>query len=96
MLVMGLAMLNGLLTSILLETILMARQMPFNAAFKTALGMSMVSMISMELAMNTVDYMLVGAAQLRWWSVAPSLIAGFLTPWPYNYWRLKRYGKACH
>ena len=22
--------------------------------------------------------------------------AGFLTPLPYNYWRLKKYGKACH
>jgi hypothetical protein len=24
------------------------------------------------------------------------LIVGFLTPWPYNYWRLKKFGIACH
>jgi len=24
------------------------------------------------------------------------LVVGFLTPWPYNYWRLKKYGAACH
>ena len=24
------------------------------------------------------------------------LIAGFLTPWPYNYYRLKKYNIACH
>jgi hypothetical protein len=24
------------------------------------------------------------------------LIAGFVTPLPYNYWRLKALGKACH
>jgi hypothetical protein len=24
------------------------------------------------------------------------LIVGFLTPWPYNYWRLKKFNQACH
>jgi len=24
------------------------------------------------------------------------LIVGFLTPWPYNYWRLKKFGISCH
>jgi len=24
------------------------------------------------------------------------LAAGFITPLPYNYWRLKALGKACH
>jgi hypothetical protein len=24
------------------------------------------------------------------------LAVGFLTPWPYNYWRLKKFGIACH
>jgi len=24
------------------------------------------------------------------------LLAGFVTPWPYNYWRLKKFGVACH
>lgn len=93
---MSLAIMNGLITSILLETGLMLRNMPIKTAFKTAVGMSMVSMISMEIAMNLTDYLLVGKAALTWWSVAPSLLAGFLTPWPYNYWRLKKFGKACH
>ncbi len=96
LLVMGLAIINGLLTSIALETVLLSRQMNLKLALKTAFGMSLVSMVSMEFAMNLTDYLLVGAAALTWWSVIPSLIAGFLTPWPYNYWRLKRYGKACH
>ena len=96
LIVMSLAILNGLLTSILLETILLSRSMALKAALKTALGMSLVSMLAMEIAMNTTDYLLVGQAALTWWSVFPSLLAGFLTPWPYNYWRLKKYGKACH
>lgn len=96
MLVMALAMLNGLLTSIALETALLARQLPFRAALNTALGMSLISMIAMELAMNITDYLLVGKAALTWWSVGPSLLAGFLVPWPYNYWRLKAHGKTCH
>jgi len=96
LIVMSLAIMNGLITSIILETVLLARSMPVKLALKTALGMSLVSMISMELAMNTTDYLLVGKAALTWWSVLPSLLAGFLTPWPYNYWRLKKYGKACH
>ncbi|MGH1484736.1 MAG: DUF4396 domain-containing protein [Cellvibrionaceae bacterium] len=96
LLVMSLAIMNGLLTSIMLETLLLMRTMLFRIALKTALGMSLVSMLAMEIAMNTTDYLLVGKAALTWWSVIPSLLAGFLTPWPYNYWRLKKYGKACH
>jgi hypothetical protein len=96
MLVMGLAMLNGLLTSIALETFILSRQMVLKLAFKTAIGMSLVSMLAMEFAMNLTDYLLVGKAALTWWSIGPSLLAGFLTPWPYNYWRLRKLGKACH
>ncbi len=96
MLVMALAMMNGLLTSIALETFILSRQMVFKLAFKTAIGMSLVSMVAMEFAMNLTDYLLVGKAALTWWSIGPSLLAGFLTPWPYNYWRLRRHGKACH
>jgi hypothetical protein len=96
LLVMSLAIINGLMTSIVLETILLSRQMAINLALKTALGMSLVSMIAMEVAMNTADYLLVGEARITWWSLLPSLAAGFLAPWPYNYWRLKHLGKACH
>ncbi len=94
--VMGLAMVNGLVTSIALETLLLSRQMALASALHTAFGMSFISMLAMELAMNATDYLLVGKAALTWWSVAPSLAVGFSVPWPYNYWRLKRYGKACH
>ena len=49
-------------------------------ALKTALGMSLSSMISMEAAMNTNDYMLTGGATLTW-CVAPIMLAtGFVTP----------------
>jgi len=96
LLVVSLAMINGVLTSIALETIILSRQMQLTLAFKTAIGMSLVSMIAMEAAMNAVDFFLVGGARLVWWVIPWMLLAGFLTPWPYNYWRLKKHGKACH
>ena len=95
--VMTLAIINGLITSIILETIILLRQnLNFSKAFKTALGMSFISMISMEIAMNVTDVILTGGAILNWWVVPIMLIVGFLTPWPYNYWRLKKYNIACH
>ena len=95
--IMTLAILNGLITSVLLETIILIKQnLNFSAALKTALGMSFISMISMEIAMNLTDYLLTGGAILNWWVVTIMLIVGFLTPWPYNYWRLKKFGIACH
>ena len=94
--IMSLAIFNGLLTSIILETIILTRQMAFTIALKTALGMSLLSMISMEVAMNMTDYMLTGGAKLTWWVMPIMLVAGFVTPLPYNYWRLKVLGKACH
>ena len=94
--IMSLAIVNGLMTSIALETIILTRQMVFRAAFRTAIGMSMISMVSMEAAMNIVDVVLTGGAVLTWWVVPLMLIAGYITPLPYNYWRLKAHGKACH
>ena len=94
--IMSLAIFNGLLTSIMLETIILCRQMRPALAFKTAIGMSLVSMIAMELAMNVTDVFLTGGAILTWWVVPVMLVAGFITPLPYNYWRLKALGKACH
>ena len=95
--IMILAIINGLITSIILETIvLMKQKFKFLDALKTALGMSFISMISMEIAMNLVDYLLVGDARLTWWVIPFMLLAGFLTPWPYNYWRLKKFNEACH
>ena len=95
--IMILAIINGLITSIILETIvLMKQKFNFSQALKTALGMSFISMISMEIAMNLVDYLLVGEARLTWWVIPLMLMAGFITPWPYNYWRLKKFNEACH
>ena len=94
--VMSLAIFNGLMTSILLETIILSRQMSFKLAFKTAIGMSLISMIAMEAAMNVTDVILTGGAVLNWWVIPFMLVAGFVTPLPYNYWRLKALGKACH
>ncbi len=96
MMIMALAMFNGIMTSISLETVILSTQMPLNDAFRVAVGMSLISMLGMEMAMNIVDLVLTGGAILTWWVILPMLIAGFLTPWPYNYWRLKKYGKACH
>ena len=95
--IMSLAIFNGLLTSILLETfILLKQKFSFRDAIKTAFGMSFISMISMEIAMNLTDYFLTGGAILTWWVIPFMLLAGFLTPWPYNYWRLKKFDISCH
>jgi len=94
--IMALAMVNGVLTSIALETVILAKQMALTAAFRVAIGMSLISMLSMEAAMNLVDLVLTGGAMLTWWIIPIMLVAGFITPWPYNYWRLKKHGRACH
>ena len=95
--IMTLAIINGIITSIILETIILLRQnFSLKLAFKTAVGMSLISMISMEAAMNLTDYLLTGGAMLTWWVVPIMLAVGFVTPWPYNYWRLKKFNQACH
>jgi len=95
--IMILAIINGLLTSIGLETFILIRQnFSFFGALKIACGMSFISMISMEVSMNLTDYYMTGGAQLTYWVVPIMLVIGFLTPWPYNYWRLKKFGLACH
>ena len=95
--IMTLAIINGLVTSIILETfILMKQNLDFSKAFKTAMGMSFISMISMEITMNLTDYFLTGGAILTWWVIPIMLLVGFLTPWPYNYWRLKKFEISCH
>jgi len=95
--IMILAIINGLVTSIFLETIILMKQnLSFNKALNTALGMSLISMISMETTMNLTDYFLTGGAILTWWVIPLMLGVGFVTPWPYNYWRLKKFGINCH
>lgn len=94
--VMSLAIVNGLLTSIALETFILSKQMILKEAFRVAIGMSFISMIAMELAMNITDVLLTGGAMLTWWVIPFMLLAGFVTPLPYNYYRLKKWGQACH
>ena len=95
--IFALAMLNGIIVSILLETYMLMRQsIRFGNAIRTALGMSLISMLSMELAMNLVDYLFTGGAIFQWSVLPIALFFGFITPWPFNYWRLKKLGKVCH
>ena len=93
--IMSLAIINGLITSIILETFILSRQMNLSEALKTAMGMSFISMVAMELAMNAVDVVFAGGV-LVWWVIPLMLVAGFLTPLPYNYYRLKKYDASCH
>ena len=94
--VLSLAIVNGLITSILLETFILSRQMILKEAFKVAIGMSFISMIAMEVSMNLIDVLLTGGAKLTWWVIPIMLFAGFITPLPYNYYRLKKWGYGCH
>ena len=94
--VMLLAMLNGLITSFTIEVIVLLKSMSVKNAVKTAFGMSLVSMISMEIAMNYTDFILNGAAIINLKSLPLVLLAGFIVPLPYNYWKLKTTGISCH
>lgn len=94
--IMSLAIVNGIITSIILETLILSFTQPLNIAFKTAVGMSLISMISMEISMNLVDYLMTGGAIINIYTILPMLLAGFITPLPYNYFRLKKFQKSCH
>lgn len=95
--IMMLAMFNGIMTSIALETFILIKQMGgIREAFRVAIGMSLISMIAMESSMNATDLLIMGEPSLTWWVIPIMLFVGFITPWPYNYWRLKKYGVSCH
>ena len=94
--IMVLAIINGIITSVILETIILLKSMKLKDSFYTALGMSFISMISMEISMNIIDLVIVGKAALTFQVIPLMLIGGFLTPLPYNYWRLKKYNISCH
>ena len=94
--IMTLAIINGIITSIILETIILSFSQPLKIAFKTAIGMSIISMIGMEFAMNLVDYLMTGGAIINIYTIFPMLLAGFFTPLPYNYYRLKKFNQSCH
>ena len=94
--IMLLAMINGILTSIVLETIILLKKMNLVFAFKTALGMSVISMLIMELAMNIVDVVTMGGAYLSLKITPVILFSGRIAAAPYNYYRLKKYNVSCH
>ncbi|KAJ6119013.1 hypothetical protein N7471_013633 [Penicillium samsonianum] len=102
--IMGASMACGITTSIILETILLRRgvdKLSWPMAARTATGMSMVSMVAMEAAENTVDYHLTGGVVALedpqfWLAAVLSVTAGYFAPLPYNYLRLRKYGKSCH
>lgn len=100
---MVLAVIAGLLTSVLFETILLRAREKFawKAALQTALSMSFMSMVAMEVVMNFTDFMITGGKAafgnpMYWTALLISMIAGFLAPLPYNYYKLKKYNQACH
>lgn len=99
----ALAIIAGLSTSVALETVLMRIREKFawGAALRMAIGMSFLSMVAMEVAMNTTDFMITGGTMAlsdpRYWlAFIPAAAAGFLAPLPYNYYQLKKHNKACH
>ena len=100
---MILAIIAGLTTSIALETVILKVREKFNWAFalKTAFGMSFISMVGMEIAMNTTDFMITGGKAafedpMYWTALIIAMVAGFLAPLPYNYYKLRKFNKACH
>ena len=93
---MIIAIINGIITSVLLETFILLKQMVFIRAIQTAFGMSFISMIMMEVTMNAIDWMFTGQAIIVWWIVPIMLISGFFSSLPYNYWKLKKYNISCH
>ena len=95
-LIMILAIINGIITSIILETIILIRQMKIKDAFQTAVGMSFISMITMEITMNLIDWIIMGEAKINIFIIPIMLFGGFFSAWPYNYWRLKKFDLACH
>ena len=100
---MILAVIAGLFTSVALETVIMKVRESFDwkNAFTTALSMSFMSMIAMEIAMNVTDFAITGGKAafddpLYWTALLLGGIAGFLVPLPYNYYKLKKFDQACH
>ena len=103
MLSMAIAMTAGICTSILLETVLLRLREGFawGAAARTALTMSLVSMMAMEASENLVNYALTGGGvdisnPVFWGALLLSILAGCLVPLPYNYYKLRRLGHSCH
>lgn len=102
-LTMGLAMIAGLITSIAFESMMLRWRQGFawNNAVTMAFSMSFLSMLGMEAAANLTNYLLTGGGVAAhhpffWTALFISLVAGFVAPLPYNYWKFKKHGQACH
>ncbi|KAF9162467.1 hypothetical protein DFQ26_003520 [Actinomortierella ambigua] len=103
---MAFAMASGITTSLTLETVLLRYSRKTNLtwpqAFQTAMGMSMISMLTMEAVENAVDFHLMGWNNVDfsnpafWQAMGLSAFAGWLAPLPWNYWNFKKRGKSCH
>ena len=100
---MILAVIAGLMTSVAFESVLLRTREKFAwaAAFQTALSMSFISMVAMEIAMNFTDFMITGGKAafgnpMYWTALLVALAVGFIAPLPYNYYKLKKYNRACH
>jgi len=103
MIQMILATILGLMTSIALETSILhyREKLIWRLALNTAIGMSFLSMVAMEISMNATDFMITGGKMALsnpnyWLAFIPAAIVGFLVPLPYNYYQLKKHNKACH
>lgn len=97
------ATIAGLCTSVALETVLLRvrEKFPLGTALRTAFSMSFLSMVAMEFAMNTTDFMITGGKAAfdqpsYWLALGAALAAGYAVPLPYNYYKLKKFNKACH
>ena len=73
--VWAIAMVSGITTSIILETLILWRQLGPKEAFRTAIGMSLISMILMEAAMNLADYGMMGEPAITF-QVLPFTLGG--------------------
>jgi hypothetical protein len=99
---MGLSMASGLLSSFALETVYLQLRdgLSPGTAAKAALTMSATSMLAMEAAETLTDLHLtqgvVAPGEMWWWSaLGVSLAAGYAAPLPYNYYMLRKHGRAC-
>jgi len=101
---MGIAIASGLASSLLLETLLLRlrERMSWRTSLRTAFGMSILSMVGMEVAMNLTDWVMMGGERMPishlgyWLAWGPALVVGFLAPLPYNYAKLRQNGRSCH
>jgi hypothetical protein len=98
------SMISGISTSLLLETTLLTfgkDKMPLKKSVTTAFNMSFISMIAMESAENIVELSITGGdfagnPKLAALALIPATVSGFVAAFPYNYYRLKKYGRSCH